>query len=36
MARQPASDSKTEDQPISKTEQKPRPHPPKHMDWASL
>lgn len=36
MARQPASDSKTEDPPSPKSEQKPRPHPPKHMDWASL
>ena len=36
MARQPASDSKTEEQTPPKSEHKPRPHPPKHMDWASL
>lgn len=36
MARQPATDSKTEDQPKPMSEPKPRPHPPKHMDWASL
>ncbi len=36
MSRQSASARKTEENPKPKTDEKPRPHPPKHMDWASL